>query len=122
MQFLYILVMLAERFPCLTFGEWFDALALCTSLGVCSHARFLPFCSVSTRTRFCAGRMSPIRGFIPEAESSEEGVGVLALSATRRELFQLLGVAAPNNHVVGVKGVDQAGHSECNVVAPFLLS
>src|SRR5580700_8693579 len=114
--------MFAERFPCLTFGEWFDALALCSSFGVCSHARFLPFFSLSTRTRFCAGRMSPIRGFIPEAESSEEGVGVVALSATWREFFQFLGVTAPNNHVVGVEGVDQSGHSECHVVAPFLLS
>src|ERR1700751_3974828 len=66
--------------------------------------------------------MEPVRGFIPEAVSSEEGVGVVALLATWREFFKFLGVTTPNNHIVGVEGVDQTGHSEGHVVPPFLLS
>jgi hypothetical protein len=54
------------------------------------------------------GRL-PITGFLPQATPPKGYIAIVARSATRRKLFQLVDPASPRNHVLGFEGVDQAG-------------
>src|SRR5262249_57208984 len=60
--------------------------------------------------------------FPPQAESSAEGIGIVACATMRRQRMELLDVAAPNHGFVGLKRGDEACHDVGNMTAPFLLA
>ena len=70
----------------------------------------------------CRRRTFAITPFLPKAKSSQEGIGVVAGSATGRQLFQFLDVSSPQDDVVGFEGGDQAGDDVRDIAPPFLLA
>ena len=84
------------------------------------YPRLFIFIALWSRTTPCAG-LSPVARFLPEAKASEEGVGILANSATGRHLFQFLDVASPKDHVVRMESIDKSGHAVRHMASPFPL-
>ncbi len=64
------------------------------------------------------GSTSTISGLLPQAEASEECIGVIAGAAARRELFQFLGIAAADNHIVELQGRLKTSHAQRDEFAP----
>jgi len=58
----------------------------------------------------------------PQAKPSLERIAVVAKPAPWRQLFQFLGVAASQNHLVRFKGGRQSGNHVRNIVPPSLLA
>ena len=46
----------------------------------------------------------------PEPKSAQEGIGVIAHTATGRQLFQFFGIPSSKNNVIGFEGAAQSGH------------
>src|SRR5438270_6693814 len=67
------------------------------------------------------GRWGVTRVF-PEAKSADEGIGLVARAATLGELLQLVDVPAPEQHILGLEGGDQACNHVRDIFAPFLLA
>src|SRR5262249_16922641 len=62
------------------------------------------------------------RIFLPKPKPSQERIGVVAFPATWRQLFQLLHVTSPQDHIVGLEGGDQEGYHVRYILRPLLLS
>jgi hypothetical protein len=58
---------------------------------------------------------------LPQSEASAERVRVFARPATGRQLFQLVNVASPEDHIVGFEGSKQACDNVLDVMPPFLF-
>src|SRR5574340_1548084 len=58
----------------------------------------------------------------PQAEPSHKRVGIVTFPATGRQLFQLFDVAPSQDHVIRLKGRDEAFHHIRNARSPFLLA
>src|SRR6266540_2907766 len=65
--------------------------------------------------------MLPDAGFLPHANSSQKCIGVVADTATRRQLFQFLHVAAAKHYFVRFDGSNQALHHVSDITPPFFL-
>ena len=68
----------------------------------------LPTSARQPRARFARGKRPPGRGpfarscVFPETKSANEGVGRVALAAARRQFFQLVDVATPEDHILPI--------------------
>src|SRR6266702_5012111 len=61
-------------------------------------------------------------GFLPQAKSSHEGIGVVARAAPWRKLLQFLDVAASQNHVLWFQSRTEAGDHVRDGLPPFLFA
>src|SRR5262249_50904233 len=59
---------------------------------------------------------------LPETKTSHKSVGVIAGSATGRQLFEILDIAAAEDDVIGLQGSDQLCNHLGDVLPPFLLT
>src|SRR5271157_2211254 len=74
------------------------------------------------RTRRFADCRGPAAGLLPKAESAEKGIGIVSQTTVRWKLFQLFGIAAAKNDIIGLQGGGQTLHDFGNFTAPFLFS
>jgi hypothetical protein len=58
----------------------------------------------------------------PQAKPSQEGIGVVAGSATWRHLLQFLDIASPQDYVIGLQGGGQVRDDVRDIEPPFLFS
>src|SRR5262249_38230950 len=93
-----LLLVILERLPRLARGQRQD-----------SHHRLLPY--------FRRGR-SIVR-LLPQAETSGEGIYVVAGAAARRQRLELVNVAAPEDDVLWLERGDEASDDVVDVVAPL---
>src|SRR5262249_54251066 len=93
-----LLLVILERLPRLARGQRQD-----------SHHRLLPY--------FRRGR-SIVR-LLPQAETSGEGIYVVAGAAARRQRLELVNVAAPEDDVLWLERGDEASDDVLDVVAPL---
>jgi hypothetical protein len=67
-------------------------------------------------------RSPAILRVFPEAKAAEECVGVISSTATGRQVFQFLGVASPENHIIGMESVNESGHTVLYIALPRFLA
>ena len=63
-----------------------------------------------------------VAGRVPEAESTEEGVGIVAQTAVARKLLQFFGVATAEHDFIRFQRGHQTPHDVGYITAPFLFS
>src|SRR5439155_15380271 len=87
--------------------------------------RFLPFPQLSwfalMKRRLGTSETLPGAGFLPNSESSNKCIGVVADTAACRQLFQFFHVASAEHHFVRFDRSDQALDHVSDVASPFFL-
>src|SRR3977135_2725587 len=62
------------------------------------------------------------RSLFPQPISAAKGIGVIACATTRRQRFELLGVASSEHRVVGLQRSNEAGPDVGYITPPLLLA
>src|SRR6185437_8871416 len=97
-----------------------------TPLRFCRRARRLRFYRCArlrcNRGRQLGGRRLGSRAVLPHEESAPEGIGVVALPASRRQLLQQSDVASAEHNIVGLERGGQPVNHVKNVLAPLFLA
>src|SRR5262245_31277659 len=62
----------------------------------------------------------PVRAVLPQAQTADEGVGIVPQPGSLGKTLELFRVAAADDDVVGLEGGDQAVHDLLDVALPFL--
>src|SRR6516165_9407474 len=91
-----------------------------SALRLCSAGRLER--ALRTTTGLRTSRRRPPRCILPQSKASQKSDRIATGAATLGQRFQFLHVASPQNHVIEMKGGDEAADPVRDLFAPFLLA